>query len=142
MEKKISETMLGEHGKIDQMLKELESCKDCESDELYVLFNKFKWNVEKHFFVEEKAIFSLLDKTKGEEVADTFDLMQEHRKIIEQIKEIEDNLNENPDLSELKKGLKKHSEFEDQTFYPSLDRTLNDQQKTEIIERAKEIIRG
>jgi len=37
--------------------------------------------------------------------------------------------------------LEDHSDFENQTFYPNLDKKLSDDRKKEIIEKVKEMMR-
>lgn len=140
MKNSISQIMLEEHARIEKNLLEVENAIERESSELAKIFNRFKWSVEKHFFVEEKAIFSFLDKAQGESVSDTFDLMEEHGQILQEMNEVEEDL-ENAKISKLKEMLERHASFEDETFYPNLEKTLNEQQKEEIIERAKEIVR-
>lgn len=106
-------------------------------------FNKFKWNLEKHFFVEEKAIFIMNRDMNGEEVADIFELMKQHGEIMEMIKVVEKKIEngEEANFSELKDMINKHRNFEDSTFYPKLDGILNLQQKQEIMERVMEIVK-
>ena len=106
-------------------------------------FNKFKWNLEKHFFVEEKAIFIMNRDMNGEEISDIFELMKEHGEIMKLMKDMEANLGneEKIDISAIKENLIKHRDFEDVVFYPKLDEILSLEQKQEIMERAREIIR-
>lgn len=131
----ITEIMLEEHKKIDEFLKDLERS---YSDDK---FNRFKWTLEKHFFVEEKAIFDLLNSIKSEEVSPVFDLMEEHGEIIELARHLGEVEDKKRALENLKVLLTKHSRFEDSMFYPNLDKTLNQNTKREIIEKTKEIIR-
>lgn len=137
----IKELMLIDHAKINEMLKDLEKS---SKEEALDKFNIFKWQLEKHFFAEEKAIFGVMDKINTDESDAIFDLMQEHGKIIGLVKELERKVDEGQEVnvSELKASVEAHSEFENDVFYPKLDEALTDNQKTEIIERAKEIIRG
>lgn len=139
----ITNLMLKEHGRINAMLIDFEK-KIKDSKIAKELFSKFKWNLEKHFFVEEKAIFDVTISLSQDEISDIFDLMQEHGKIMSEIKKIENSLLKEkiPQIEELKAILKKHATFEDQIFYPKLDLKLNENQKSYLIERTKEIIKG
>ncbi len=92
--------------------------------------------------MEEKAVFSFSQDIAGKIVSDVFKLMEEHGEILNLIKDIEEELYEDadPDISKLKNLMRSHEKFEEETFYPKLDQILNDQQKTELIERIKEIV--
>ena len=81
--------MMKEHERIRQMVREFEKSFNEKKGNLKDVFNKVKWNVEKNFFVEEKAIFSMMEKLLNGEVAEIFDLMKEHGEIIEIIRGIE-----------------------------------------------------
>ena len=148
MDETISGLMSKEHARIIKLLYDFETA--FQEDFAYgfpqskELFNCFKWNLEKHFFVEEKAIFEMSEKISGEGVSDTFELMKEHGEMIELMNDIEDGLDENvrADASKLKNLLRKHHIFEDDTFYPSLDDMLSPKQKHELSERIREIVRG
>jgi len=145
----LSELMIAEHLRIEAMLNVFERERELISNEgdfinLKKIFSKFKWNLEKHFFVEERAIFTLCEGMQGEIVSDIFELMNEHGEILELIKEIEKTLEENikPETGKLKQLLQRHKNLEDGTFYPALDKSLNEQQKQELSERIKEVLRG
>ena len=104
------------------------------------VFENFKWTLQKHFFVEEKAIFNFYEKIKGEEVHELFDLMGDHGDLLNLMKLVEENFDEDK-IEELKQLLIKHQNFEDDVFYPKLDGDLNENQKKELIEKIKEVIR-
>jgi len=143
MEISIQSIMDEEHKRILDLLLKFEKEKHNEEkrDEI---FQKFKWSLEKHFFLEEKAIFSVYGSITGQEVSDIFELMEEHGTIIEMIKGLEQVISsgKDPNISLLRETLEKHSDFEDSTFYPRMDRELSQEQKQEIADRAKEILRG
>ena len=50
--------MIKDHNSLMQNLKDIEE--NVNKDKSYITrsFNNFKWNLEKHFFVEERAIFT------------------------------------------------------------------------------------
>jgi hemerythrin-like domain-containing protein len=141
--KKITEVMCEEHRRIEKILEEFEKLVHIDFGSSKDAFNKFKWNLEKHLFVEEKVIFEVCNSDCGEEVSEIFDLMQEHGEIIGLIKEIEKKLfmNFKPNLSVMKELLEKHVYFEENRFYPMLDKELSTERKQEIFERAEEILR-
>lgn len=123
-----------DHKKIKELLEIFEKDKSENS------FNRFKWNVEKHFFIEEKLIFSA--KSLDQENQELLDILEEHSEINNIIEKYEEELfeNKNPDISELKQLLSSHAKFEDEIFYPKLDESLNPEEKQEIISRCKEVL--
>ena len=132
--------MISEHKKIKEIFNKFE--KEENSEKREELYNNFKWAIEKHIFVEEKAIFTFSQNISGRIVSDVFRLMDEHGEILNLIKEIEYESDKDiePVFSELKEILKNHEKFEEETFYPGLDKMLNNQQKAELIERIKEVV--
>lgn len=134
----INELMLKEHGKLLSLL--INFLKEEDKEKARNLFENFKWTLEKHLFVEEKAIFDLYQKIKGKEVGDIFSLMDEHGDMMNLLKDFEYESSKER-LEELKKLLIKHQKFEDENFYPKLDEMLDDYKKEELIEKIKEVIR-
>lgn len=137
----IREIMLRDHGKLLKLLADFKTA-DKANPNISRVFDNFKWNLEKHIFAEEKAIFVLMQEMVGLEVQEIFDLMKEHGEIMGLIKNIEDNLklNQEADISEILQTLKAHSSFEDEVFYPKLEETLNENQKEELIRRIKSLV--
>lgn len=107
-------------------------------------FNRLKWNLDKHFFVEEKVIFTVFEKESDLDNNDMMRLLKEHKDIYWLLERIEDDLENGirPKLERFKKLLKEHAGFEDSFFYKKLDEELNAEQRSMIIDRADEIIRG
>jgi len=134
----IAQLMLQEHGKLRSFLIELDRIEDKE--QFKKLFNKFKWTLEKHFFVEEKVIFSIYS---GEENINNLDkVLKEHKDIILLIKKAEENIDQGYlDIFDIRTIIEAHADFEDQVLYPKLDEELDIIQKELILERASEIIR-
>ena len=127
-----------EHGKIRSMLVELEKTSDFDLKKR--LFNKFKWNLEKHFFVEEKVIFGIYDNE--ENINNLNKILKDHKDIILLIKKAEELLEEGHlNIFDVKTLVDAHSAFEDQVLYPQLDEKLDETQKQLILERTSEIIK-
>jgi len=141
MVKTIEKLMLEEHKRLDKFLDDLERDLD-DYEKTKKNFDCLKWNLEKHFFVEEKVIFDSFVVISGQETNDTFHLLEDHGKIIRLLKSIEGQLRGKikPQLHNLKRILSTHRRFEDEDFYPSLDERLTLEQKEKISERIKEII--
>lgn len=135
MEKQIQEAMLKEHKRIEEMLVELET--SCDA----VKLNELKWNVQKHFFIEENAVFSLYTPATELEVENVDQILREHETIMSLIEQVELDFN----VGEVEKIiglLRSHARFEDERFYPALDEQLDDVAKKKIIGRVEEIVRG
>lgn len=133
-----------EHSRIFKFLNDFEKALEINTSKAEEAFSKFRWNLEKHFFIEEKAIFNISGSMTGDSVSDTFELLKEHGEIIERVKNIEDELSEGniPSVATLKMAIHKHNNFEDNVFYPELEKRLNEEQKAEMFERAREIIKA
>jgi hemerythrin-like domain-containing protein len=144
MDNSIKELMLEEHRRVRDILDSFEILVKENLNKAKEEFSKFKWALEKHFFVEEKVVFIISDKLVGDEISYIFDLMQEHGSIIELVNNVGGGLKNNvtPNNRGVTSLLKRHAVFEDSYFYPKLDEILSAEQKKEISERVKEVIRG
>jgi rubredoxin len=138
----ITEIMLEDHEKIIKLLDDFGKCLNLENEILKKAFEKFKWELEKHIFAEEKVIFV---SSEPEIMAKFFDLTPQliidHQKINEKLKEIQNNIksNETCNFQDFKNFLIKHKDDEQTRLYPSLDKELDKKTKEEIIKRIKEI---
>jgi hypothetical protein len=139
----ILDLMVKDHARLIQLLKIAESHFRQNKDDLKKSFHTFEWNLEKHFFVEERAIFTAYNPEYIDEGYDVFlDLSNQHTKILEMIKNLKDELEIEgiADISKLKKILIKHKNLEEKKVYPKLDQEINEGEKRFIIERINEII--
>lgn len=139
----LTDLMVVEHARIEEMLEEVNIASYEDKMRAQECFNRFKLNIDKHFMMEEKAIIQMLSNISGMEVNDTFRLMEEHGRIISMVKKVEDDIahGDYSKIQDLMTMLEEHSEFENQTFYPNLDKKLSDDRKKEIIEKVKEMMR-
>lgn len=148
----IPEIMIEEHERINRDIKALQSkINDIEQNsskedvrKLLDNFFKIKWNIEKHFFVEEKVIFTIYLSQRDEaENNDINHIVKEHKEILEMLEEIEDNLQDGikPNLNDLLEILATHEDQEDNHLYPKFEEELDEKQKQLIRERANEILR-
>ena len=142
MNKSIKKAMDKDHIIIHNLLNRFE-------DEIYEdfkksknTFNRLKWILEKHFFVEEKIIFNLYLSLMNEENNYINQLLMEHEKILWLLSNIEEDLSDNKriDISEVKELLNSHSKFEDDFFYPKLDEEMPEKEKLKIFDRIEEVI--
>lgn len=138
----ILDLMVKDHNRLMQYLKDVENNLSHDFGFLSNSFNTFQWNLEKHFFVEEKAIFTVYNPNEsGREYNFFSDLMDQHTEIFETIESLRKKLQKREpfDLNELKKMLLKHKTFEEKSIYPVLDQEIDDCTKCIIIDRIKEI---
>ena len=142
MQTTISELMAEEHKKINNTLEQFEQSEIKDYEESKKLFSIFKWNLDKHFFIEEKVIFHIYNISSEEEDFDIINLLKDHKDILWLISKMEESLKSNlkPSVIELKKLLLAHSKIEDKTFYPRLDKELSVEEKALIIGRFDEVI--
>jgi len=97
---------------IDRILVEFEEMLQKNFKNAKEIFSKFDWTLEKHFFVEEKVIFTIYNSS-NEDNDDLNELVKEHKEIIWEIKKIKENLDMGvkPSVIKLKGILNGHSKF-------------------------------
>jgi hypothetical protein len=123
----ITDYMNKDHKKIEKLIEDL------EKNPTRFQLQKLKFELEKHFLIEEKAIFELY-YTKNEEDENLVPvLLEQHKAILEEINLV--NTEHIIDIAKLKTMLEKHSKLEDDKFYPKLDETLTRERKEEMLEK-------
>ena len=93
---------------------------------------EFIWELKKHFFTEEEAVFRLVPKENNQINGIIKHLMDEHIMMTEKLKDLKD-------LDEFYGILTHHREEEEKELYPVLDKELPEGLKREIIARINEI---
>jgi len=141
---KITSLMVKDHCKIEKLLDELEVNAKKEYSIMTKSFYKFEWGLEKHIFVEEKAIFTSYnpeDVTEGYKMLPA--LTQQHNVILNKLNNLRTDIRNNRnirDIYEFKEFLIKHKNFEEKEVYPKLDETLDEKQKKLIVDRISQLI--
>ena len=138
----ISETMVRDHGKLVKLLIDFEKSIVQDKKTMMKVFNEFVWELEKHFFTEEKAIFiSYEPKDETEGYAMVPRLISEHDEIFDRIKTMKKSIKKNKDFdfTGFRELLRKHKDFEDETVYPLFDQELDESEKKIIVKRINEI---
>jgi hemerythrin superfamily protein len=138
----ILDLMVKDHNRLMQYLKDVENNLGRDFGFLSNSFNTFQWNLEKHFFVEERAIFiSYFPDESNKEYNFFSDLMDQHTEILGTIESLRKKLQKREpfDLNKLKKLLFKHKTFEEKNIYPVIDKEIDEDEKGLIIDRIKEI---
>jgi iron-sulfur cluster repair protein YtfE (RIC family) len=139
----ILELMIRDHAKLLKHLGIVE--KNLKEDPMAALpsLRTFEWNLEKHFFVEERAIFTSYNPDHVDEGYRLFlDLAKQHTKILEELAVLKKNIQKDitPDFTNFKSMLIKHKNHEEKNIYPVLDREIDEGEKRFIIERINEIV--
>lgn len=132
----ITNLMIKSHNKLEKLLDGLKISTQGDFKLTGELFDEFRWELEKHIFTEEKAIFKFFNLSKDEDHFEVVpNLIKDHNAFLEMLNEIENDLviKKNLDISGLRNLLVKHKNFEEKTVYPKLDQELNDSQKNSIL---------
>lgn len=139
----ILELMTADHAKIIKLLADVERSLGKEVTETLKVFNTFEWELEKHMFTEEKAIFTSYTPTnvfEGYQIVP--DLMKQHGELSAYLAAMRKTImwQQPTPFREMKELLLSHKTFEEVSLYPRLDQDLDDKQKTEIINRIRQMV--
>ena len=140
----ILKIMVKDHQRIEELLDILEESLDGDFDGIKKAFTTFEWQLQKHIFAEEKAIFTYYepsDVSSGYKMLPI--LTKQHNDILNRLENMQREVQngQSPEkVSEFKKVLVKHKTFEEIDVYPKLQDTLTEEQKNQIIEKVKTIM--
>jgi hemerythrin superfamily protein len=102
---------------------------------------ELEWEMKKHWFAEENAIFDFLP-LKNIEIWKTINhLKDEHLTMLNGLKKFSESLLEitGDEIENFYKLLEDHRTTEEKDLYPRLDKELREEQKAQIITRINEI---
>lgn len=139
--KEITTAMFNHHKVVNNLLLDFEKVSDDDTKKIADVFSVFKWNLNKHLFIEEENIFPVADKNNAKEVLELNNLLKDHR----DIKKIVDNLGEDvrsgvkPNTMILRELLFAHETREIESFYPLLDKRLSVKDKVKILQNVKDV---
>jgi len=139
----ILKLMIKDHANLLEYLNVVEDKIKHGGKQLQKSFHYFEWNLEKHLFVEERAIFTGYNPEHVDEGYSLFiGLSKQHNAILGKLKKIKNDLKggENVNISEFKQMLIEHKNYEEMNIYPKLDREMSEGGKRLIIERINEVI--
>ena len=136
--------MIKDHCKIDNLLNVLEEKNNENLDSMNTAFKKFEWELEKHIFTEEKAIFtSYSPENTSEGYKMLPELTKQHNFILNKLnnwrRDIR-NKNMISDIYSFKIYLIRHKNFEEEKVYPMLDQSLTEEDKRFIKSKIYEIV--
>lgn len=136
--------MVKDHCKIEKLLDEFEESTGKDHETILKAFNKFSWELEKHIFVEEKAIFtSYSPKDVVEGYAMLPELTKQHNVLLNKLNNMRRDIyrrTKPTDLYGFKEFLVGHRRFEETNVYPKLDQNLDNESKKIILDKINEII--
>ena len=140
----ITKLMIKDHYKIEELINKLEEKTKEDFESMAKAFNKFEWELEKHIFTEEKAIFTSYNP---EDVIEGYkmlpELTKQHNFIINTLNNWRDDIRKKRTLSDVysfKEFVMRHKDFEEEKVYPQLDEGLSEEQKRHIIAKINEIM--
>lgn len=139
----ILELMTADHAKILKLLHDVEKSIGIELVSLMKVFDTFEWELEKHIFTEEKAIFSSYSpKNILEGYKMVPELVQQHNEILNQVRVMRKDLmwNRPVQFHKFKEFIVAHKTFEEVSLYPKFDQELTIAQKDDIIKKIREIV--
>jgi hemerythrin-like domain-containing protein len=139
----ILDLMTADHTKILKLLGDVEKSIGIELVSLMKVFDTFEWELEKHIFTEEKAIFSSYNpRNISEGYKMVPELIQQHNEILNRIRVMRKDLmwKKPVQYPEFKELIMAHKTFEEASLYPKLDQELTNAQKDEIIKKIREIV--
>jgi iron-sulfur cluster repair protein YtfE (RIC family) len=139
---KLLNVMVKDHNRLMKYLKDVEKNLNSDFEVLLKSYNTFEWSLEKHFFVEERAIFTAYNPDYIEDGHQLFTkLSKQHTSILEKVELLRKKLRSGRsiDVSDLKEMLVKHKTYEEKNVYPVLDVEISEGEKRYMIERINDI---
>jgi hemerythrin-like domain-containing protein len=136
--------MIRDHCKLEKLIGDLEEKNKGTYEEMKKAFTKFEWELEKHIFTEEKAIFtdySPEDVSQGYKMLP--ELTKQHNYIVNTLNNWREDVRKRKMLSDVysfKEFLLKHREFEEEKVYPELEEALSEEDKRNIIAKINELV--
>jgi hemerythrin-like domain-containing protein len=136
-EKEILSLMVRDHARIEKLLQEFQQSLSGSVENVSKSFQSLKWEFEKHLFAEEKTVFTFYNPKSKEEYSVVLDMLKDHQSLLVMLKKMEMNLEagKRVDLNGFRALLNQHKCFEENFFYPKLDRCLSKEQKKHLLER-------
>lgn len=136
--------MVNDHHRIENLVDKLEQSLDQDFDMIEKAFDTFEWQLQKHIFAEEKAIFTFYEPSDVQSGYKMLPMLtKQHNDILNRLETMKRDVQngKTPEkVSEFKKVLMKHRNFEEIDVYPKLQETLTEEQKNKIIDKVKTII--
>lgn len=140
----ILKIMVNDHHHIENLVDTLEQSLDQDFETIEKAFDKFEWQLQKHIFAEEKAIFTFYEPADVQSGYKMLPILtKQHNDILNRLETMKREVQNGKapqKVSEFKKVLTKHRTFEEIDVYPKLQETLTEEQKNKIIEKIVTIL--
>jgi len=135
--------LLKDHRIIAKQLYELKKSIESGCEDCIEKLKKFKWSLERHFFIEEKFLYTDYTPIDSEDSEMINDVLRQHESVLKSLKELEKNMTSDSNtiknsIKALQKELMEHKGFEDNILYPKLEDEFKDQKKRFLLEKLKE----
>jgi len=136
--------MVEDHCKIENLINKLDETTKEDFDSMKKAFQKFEWELEKHIFTEEKAIFTNYtpsDVSEGYKMLP--ELTNQHNYIVNKLNNWRKDIKNKKMLTDVysfKEFLVNHRKFEEEKVYPNLNEFLSEEEKRHIIAKINEIV--
>lgn len=139
---KILNLMVGHHALIEAYLSVVKNNLNKKAEDIIPVFENFKWQLEKHFFIEERSIFNSYEITNAQAVSLIGRVAEEHKEILGITVRIHDSLLKGEAVSvfDLQEILSNHRVLEEKELYPLLDKEFTSFQKEAIIKKINDIV--
>ncbi|UCD13824.1 MAG: hemerythrin domain-containing protein [Thermoplasmatales archaeon] len=139
----LSNFMLHDHAIMHGLFKTIEKNIEKDAESLLKSIDEFEWKIKKHYFVEEKAIFTAYEpEDVNEGYAMVPKVLKQHDEILKKLKIFKKSIKKKKafDFQGFKEMLKNHKNFEEGNLYPRLEQELPESEKKLIIKRINEIL--
>ena len=133
--------MIGHHALLEVLFETFEAEAKSKGGRAEATLSELTWEMKKHFFAEEGAIFDFPPLKIMNVWPVVEHLKKEHIVMLEMLQNISDNL-ENLTESEIEdfhKLLESHRKIEELNLYPKIDKELAPEQKSQIIARVNQM---
>ena len=114
----ILEMMVGHHALVELLLLDFKDALGKDVELVKKLFQEFRWELEKHIFVEERVIFEPCEQLKSDICKIVMHLVKEHGVMFELLNKAEDELEtqNKTDIAEFQELLTRHRDTEEKTL--------------------------
>jgi len=138
----LNQLMEADHSKINTLFDTFFISYEKDINHILDLLEKLKWEIERHILIEEKEVFTTFLTNYQEDQLMVNRLLDEHRKILAYLDLVKNGLvnGKKIKIDNFQKLWLEHEQFERETFYPELNRKLNQEQKLEITQKVNTLI--
>lgn len=137
----ILDLMVAHHALLEALFASFKDEAKDKSSKASASLSELTWEMQKHFFSEESAIFNYPQlRTMGVSVV-VNQLKKEHEKMLSDLQNFSENLPNigDEEIESFHNLLESHRKIEELNLYPRLDKDLQDSQKRQIVARINEI---